>query len=335
MLAILLLCLLCSFSANAMVLDNGPAKPPSQLSDPDATSQAQDLHQKLIDNYGTGMFSGDYDFQYDDQDVFTLTGKYPAILGGDLRDHSPSRLPHESPGNQTETWISLVQEKGFIMKAMWHWNAPADLKPDQPWYKGFYTYATTFNVSYAMRNESSEDYQLILRDLDAIAIQLKKFQDAGIAVLWRPLHEAEGGWFWWGAHGPEPFIKLYRLMYDRYVNFHGLHNLIWIHNSVNPDWNPGNDLFDIVGVDQYPSDESDPLLSLWEELQERFDGKKLLAVTEFGGVPDVEKMFSVGAKWSFFVTWKRFLHNSTDSSIIKSYTSPLTINLPEASTSTW
>eukprot|EP00475_Leptophrys_vorax_P012800 TRINITY_DN1917_c0_g1_i1.p1 TRINITY_DN1917_c0_g1~~TRINITY_DN1917_c0_g1_i1.p1 ORF type:complete len:395 (-),score=107.86 TRINITY_DN1917_c0_g1_i1:26-1210(-) len=304
-----------------------PLKPPAVLSDPNATVEAQQLHQKLIDNYGSAMFSGDYDFEHDDQDLLNLTGRYPAILGGDFMDYSPSRLPYENPGNATETWIERVEEYGFIMKMVWHWNAPTDLKPDQPWYKGFYTYATTFNVSYAMGNQSSEDYQLILRDLDAIAIQLKKFQDAGIAVLWRPLHEAEGGWFWWGAQGPEAYIELYRLMYDRFVNLHGLHNLLWIHNSVNADWYPGDDVVDIIGVDQYPSDVSDPVSSLWDELQSRFDGKKLLALTEFGGVPDVEKMFLYGSKWSFFVTWPGYLHTGSDNSIIQTYESPYTITL--------
>jgi mannan endo-1,4-beta-mannosidase len=306
-----------------------PQKPPAKLSDPNASAQAKALHQKLINAYGSGTFSGDYAFDSQMQDIHKLTGKLPAILGGDFMDYSPSRLPYENPGNATEKNIQRVQQYDFIMKMVWHWNAPSHLKPDQPWYKGFYTYATDFNVEAAMNDPGSADYKLIIRDLDAIAIQLKKFADAKIAVLWRPLHEAEGGWFWWGAKGPQPYIKLYRLMFDRFVNHHGLHNLLWIHNSVNKDWYPGDDVVDIMGVDSYPSDISDPLSSLWDELQQRFDGKKLLAITEFGGVPDVEKMHMFGAKWSFFVTWPSFLHKSDDTSIAKTYNSHLTFNAPQ------
>ena len=93
----------------------------------------------------------------------------------------------------------------------------------------------------ALADPNSADYKLLLRDMDAIAVQLQKFSDAGVPVLWRPLHEAEGGWFWWGAKGPEPFKKLWRLMYDRFTNVHHLHNLIWVDCSgTNPDWYPGD-----------------------------------------------------------------------------------------------
>ncbi len=44
----------------------------------------------------------------------------------------------------------------------------------------------------------------MVRDIDAIASLLKRLQDHGVTVLWRPLHEAAGGWFWWGAGGPGP-----------------------------------------------------------------------------------------------------------------------------------
>ena len=74
---------------------------------------------------------------------------------------------------------------------------------------------------------SGSDYQLILRDIDAIAVELQKFENAGVPVIWRPLHEAQGNatdatgngaWFWWGAHGPTAFKQLWRLMHDRLTN---------------------------------------------------------------------------------------------------------------------
>ena len=53
----------------------------------------------------------------------------------------------------------------------------------------------------ALADPAGEDYALLLRDIDAIAVELQKFEDAGVPVIWRPLHEAQGGWFWWGAQG--------------------------------------------------------------------------------------------------------------------------------------
>jgi len=134
-------------------------------------------------------------------------------------------------------------------------------------------------------------------------VPIHELQAAGLPVLWRPLHEPEGAWFWWGAKGTEPFKQLWRLMYDRYTNHHGLNNLIWVLASEHPDWYPGDDVVDIVGVDAYPDDRSDPLVGRWEPLVERFDGKKLLALTEFGGVPDVPAMQFLGVWWSFFASW--------------------------------
>ena len=112
------------------------------------------------------------------------------------------------------------------------------------WWSGFYTYATTFNLTAAL-NPSSANYQLLLRDIDAIAVQLLRLQAANIPVLWRPLHEAEGGWFWWGAFGPENAKTLYRLVYKRLTETHKLRNLIWVWNSVSPAWYPGDDVVDI------------------------------------------------------------------------------------------
>jgi hypothetical protein len=65
-----------------------------------------------------------------------------------------------------------------------------------PWWKGFYTYGTTFNLTAALADTSSTNYALLISDMDVIARQLLRLQAANVPVLWRPLHEAEGGWFW-------------------------------------------------------------------------------------------------------------------------------------------
>jgi mannan endo-1,4-beta-mannosidase len=175
---------------------------------------------------------------------------------------------------------------------------------DARWYKGFNTNATTFDVAKAMADPNSEDYKLLIADIDAIAQQLRKFDDAHVPILWRPLHEAEGRWFWWGAKGPEPFKQLWRTMFHRLSQHHGLHNLVWVFTGgPEHDWYPGDAYVDIVGVDSYPSDVRDPLSGLWDDLLHQYAGQKLIALTEFGGVPDIERMRRYGVYWAYFTSW--------------------------------
>jgi len=293
--------------------DPAPKRLSPTLIDPKATPAARKLMAYLVSGYGSRTLSGQYGWD-DAQYIKQNTGKYPAILGGDFMDYSPSRIAFgANPKDGTE---QMVQKglQGWIVTMSWHWNAPKDLinkiskdqngnTVDNSWYKGFYTSATTFDVQYALSHPDSEDRKLLLRDIDAIGFQLKKFDDAGVPVLWRPLHEASGGWFWWGAKGPEPFKALWRLLYDRLTNYHHLHNLIWVYTDGDPKWYPGDRYVDVVGIDVYPSDPNDPLSGNWEDEMRRFDGKKLVAVTEFGGVPDVAKMQAFGAHWAYWVSW--------------------------------
>ncbi len=293
----------------------GPlAKPPATLTDARATPAARELMKYLVSQYGEKTLSGQY--EADDNDYLVQKiGVTPAIFGGDLMDYSPSRLEHGAkPGDLSEQYIKRAQN-GQVVTLSWHWNAPSHLinknykdkdgkEVEALWWSGFYTRATTFDLQAALANPNGEDYKLLMRDIDQIAVQLKKFDDAGIPILWRPLHEAEGGWFWWGAKGPEPFKKLWHIMYDRLTVKHDLHNLIWVYTSGGKaDWYPGDDVVDIVGADSYPDDLSDPLSSTWSDLAKQFDGKKLIALSEFGGVPDVAKMKQFGVRWSYFATW--------------------------------
>ena len=237
-------------------------------------------------------------------------GLTPAVRGTDFIEYSPSRLEHNSnPRQETEQTIAWAKQTGGVVTAMWHWNAPADLinQPDKEWWRGFYTYATTFDLPAALADPQGADYQLLLRDIDAIAVELQKYEDAGVPVLWRPLHEAQGGWFWWGAHGPETFKELWNLTYDRLQNHHGLHNLIWEFTSSAAegdflDWYPGDDVVDMIGLDIY----TDPTASMsgqWYDILQEFDGRKLIALSETGTLPDPEVMDQWGIRWSYFSPW--------------------------------
>ena len=281
-----------------------PLPVPAIPCDPLATTAARNLLKTVTANYGSLTLSGQHELS-DVSHVLSVSGKLPAIIEGDFMDYSPSRVQFgANPGNYTDTILAKSQS-GQLIKFSWHWNAPTGLlnTTERPWWSGFYTDASTFNVATALANPQGAEYALILRDIDAIAEQLKKASRSNIPILWRPLHESEGAWFWWGAQGPGPFKQLWRLLYSRLTSHHGLHNLIWVLTSEDPDWYPGHDVVDVVGVDAYPDNRSDALSSRWAPLLKRFDGIKPLALTEFGGVPDIERMHRLGVTWAWFCSW--------------------------------
>lgn len=73
----------------------------------------------------------------------------------------------------------------------------------------------------------SEGKSILLSDMDAVAKELQTLRDAKVPILWRPLHEAGGGWFWWGDCSPDSYCKLYRLMYEKFTKEYELDNLIF------------------------------------------------------------------------------------------------------------
>jgi len=314
----------------------------AKLVDPKATPEARRLYADLLRRYGTSTFSGQYELD-ESAWVAQQTGRTPAILGGDLMDYSPSRLPFfdKPPKDLVPSWIDAAR-KGQILTLSWHWNAPKDLinkrehrnaegqVVEAMWYSGFYTRATTFDAKKAMADPNSEEYRLILRDIDAIAVQLKRLRDAKVPVLWRPLHEADGGWFWWGAKGPETGKALWRLVFDRLTKHHRIHNLVWVWNSPKPEWYPGDDTVDIMSVDEYPADRRDALSTAWEDQLARFNGRKPLALAEFPGVPDLERMRRFGVRWLYFVSWTGGVGpKSTPKEVLKgTYASKTVISLP-------
>ena len=303
-------------------LEFRPFTPPSispvstQLSDPQASPRTQWLMNYMNSQYGEKTFSGQQhsvsqNLAWPGNTYLNKSGgMVPAIRGSDFMEYSPSRRQYGSnPRNETEQTIQWAQQTGGIVTMMWHWNAPANLinQTGKEWWRGFYSNATTFNLPGALANPAGSDYQLILRDIDAIAVELQKFDDANVPVLWRPLHEAQGEWFWWGDHGPETFKQLWGLMHDRLTNVHGLHNLIWEYTSTGVnneflDWYPGDDVVDMIGADIY-TDASSSMSGEWYDLLEVFDGKKMIALSETGTLPNPDVMDQWGIDWSYFSPW--------------------------------
>ena len=272
-----------------------------------ADENTRRLMTYLCDMYGTDILSGQYcdDGMYGRENAIiwaTTGGKYPAILGLDLMDYTPSRVARGSSSQAVEHAIEYWNEGG-IVTFCWHWNAPEKYLTGT-WYEGFYTHSTNIDLAKIMNGEDSEGYELLMEDIDAIAVQLQKLQDAGVPVLWRPLHEAEGGWFWWGASGAEAYKELYRLLYDKLTNEYGLNNLIWVWNGQGKEFYPGDEYVDIIGEDIYPGEKVyTPQTSKYLDVLEYTDANKMVVLSENGCLFDPDLAIRDGAMWGYFGTW--------------------------------
>jgi mannan endo-1,4-beta-mannosidase len=271
--------------------------------------QADSLYRFLSGIYGKVILSGQYGGSDEFDKIKTISGETPVIRGFDLMDYSPSRVAYGATSGEVEKAIEW-NKRGGVVTFCWHWNAPKDLinQTGKEWWRGFYADATTFDVTKAMTDQTSEEYKLILRDIDTIAVQLKKLRDKEISVLWRPLHEAEGKWFWWGAKGPDACKWLWKLLFDRLVNHHQLNNLIWVWTSTGNtsalEWYPGDDVVDMIGADIYlPAGTYSSSFITFDNIVSLYGGKKIVALSENGPIPDPEKLFVEGAAWSWFCTW--------------------------------
>ncbi len=280
------------------------------LCNPNAGEGARAVMAWLCENYGEKMVSGQFldEYRYGGEiaAIAGVTGGLkPALLGLDMMNYSPVGRSLGSNPIAVDQAIDYWNE-GYLITFCWHWRTPEPYvdTTGTDWWGAFYTEKTSFSLAKAMNGEDPEGYELLLRDMDAIAEELKKLRDAGVVVLWRPLHEASGGWFWWGASGSEPYIQLYRLMYDRYTNLHGLDNLIWVWNGQSADWYPGDDVVDIIGEDVYPGKHAhDSQSAAFYRCTKYTDAAKLIILSENGCVPSPEKCAKDGTLWGAWCTW--------------------------------
>ena len=158
----------------------------------------------------------------------------------------------------------------------------------------------------------------MIKDIDYTAGLLKKFQDNKVPILWRPLHEAAGGWFWWGAKGAAPCKKLWQVMFDRMVNYHGLHNMIWVWTREPNDdaWYPGDEYVDMVGRDIYREGDHSSQVLEFNDMNSRYGGKKMVTISECGSFPDPDNLVKDAAGWSYFMPWYGgFVRDSKNNSL--------------------
>lgn len=284
----------------------------SSLVNKNSTANTKKLYSFLKDSYGKYVITGQ---QCDGgingnefKAIKNLTGDYPALLGLDMMDYTPSRTAFGASSSAVEKAIEFAN-KGGIVTFCWHWNAPTEYlnstanSPDG-WWGGFYTKSGKFDIAKVMNGQDAKGKKLLDRDIKEIAKQLKRLEKAGVPVIWRPLHEASGGWFWWGAKGSDAYKKLWKYLYKELTNTYGCNNLIWVYNGQSADWYPGDEYVDIVGEDIYPGNHVyDPQVSRFKQAINYGSKTKITALTENGCIFDIDSAVSINALWSWFMTW--------------------------------
>lgn len=299
------------------------------------TESALKLYNFILANFKKHVISGvmterpfenngqytpqDYSSQTELKYIYDASGKNVVLVGFDFLHASGKNSDQQWYQGYTHASLEMaktVWNAGGIPQFNWHWKDPMmDVE-------AFYTESsgntpfTTFSITkaYDEKNEKwktdSDEYKAIIRDLEMIADSLLTLQEAGVALMWRPLHEAAGKWFWWGSDGAKPCVALYKLMFDIFVNQKNLHNLIWVWTTDEAgdalDWYPGDEYVDVVGRDYYyyPREANHAsLVGSFETVKEIFGGRKIVTLSENGSVPYPDEMKADGAYWSWFMPW--------------------------------
>ncbi|SFW19514.1 glycosyl hydrolase [Ruminococcus flavefaciens] len=336
-----------------------------------ATVETQSLMAYLADNYGKHIISGqqeiysggphglETEFEY----LKDTTGHYPAIRGFDYGNFCCPL--YGSDDGSTDRVIDWVKNKGGIATASYHLNVPKDfasytIGTKMDWAQSTYTAKDTdFSPSKAATAGTKEN-EYYLSTLKTLAKEFNKLEAEGIPVIWRPLHEAEGGggengsWFWWGREGSAAYKKLWQYTYNTLTNDLNCHNLIWEWNSYNfatsKDWYPGDNYVDIIGYDKYSCTDwstgsaryyhnDSPFSSTFYGIMEKYDSAKMISLAENDSFSTPDKLQEEKAGWLYFCTWydggsdnNNFLSNptfNTKEDTIAMYQSEYCITLDE------
>lgn len=238
-----------------------------------------------------------------------ITGKQPALLGFELLSYSPNinyldtddecmKEITENYGTLKKAW-EWAEKKGLITFT-WHWFSPLGGRS-----KSFFTENTDFDASKAVTDGTPENAAL-LTDMDVMAGLLRPFCERNIPILWRPFHEGDGDWFWWGAKGSEPLKRLWRIMYERFTNLHKLNNLIWVWNSPVPGCYPGDDVVDIISRDMYPPAHKHTSQSeMYNNLMAVTNAPKITLIGETGTLPSAKAIVEEKIGWASYMTWSK------------------------------
>ena len=175
------------------------------------------------------------------------TGEWLGLIGGDYGGWNSVNFEQ-----MNEVFIDYWNDNRLVTLS-WH--------PRNPW-TGNDSWDTTNQGEFAqLMNPGNSVYNEFNAELSEIADALEELRDAGVVVLWRPWHEANGDWFWWGhpsgSSSNQAYIDFWIYTFNYFTYERGLNNLLWVFNSAE-SWNnatdfcyPGDEYVDMVSLDIY------------------------------------------------------------------------------------
>ena len=297
--------------------------PTHGLSNPDATPEAIELYEYICSIYGNGIISGQQEStwmgseQYEFEYIYEQTGKYPAIRGLDYMNDD-----FDGVNRRAIDW----HNRGGIVTICWHCGSDFSKSWDA-------CMNTSISDWKAALTEGTDEYNKLIAGMDKAAEALLELKEQNIPVLWRPFHEFDGAWFWWGKGGAANFRKLWQIMYDRYTNYWELDNLIWVlgysqNGKIYDSWYPGDEYVDIVGADSYKDGANH---NLYQAVEKVASEDTPICFHECGRIPTVEQLQQKNTNWVWFMTWHtEYITDKNDISDLKSiYNDEYVITLDE------
>jgi mannan endo-1,4-beta-mannosidase len=252
-------------------------------------------------------------------------GKTPAIFGQDFGFAAPGDKDAVAARPDIVAECRRQYEQGSIITLCWHAVPPTADEPVT--FRPKPGAAASNNLASVQGHLTDEQWNELITpgtalnrrwcdQVDVIAGCLKQLQAAHVPVLWRPYHEMNGDWFWWGGRrGEHGTTVLYRQLFDRLVNYHHLNNLVWIWSVDRPstpqrqfaDYFPGRNYFDIAALDVYRGDFSQ---SYYRDLM-KLAGGKPVALAEVGPPPTLA-VLEQQPEWTWWMLWAGMVGKGPD-----------------------
>ncbi|RKN41634.1 glycosyl hydrolase [Streptomyces hoynatensis] len=288
---------------------------------PDVTPEAKDLLDLLYRVSGRATLAGQHNQPVHGsawtERLTGITGLVPAVWGQDIGFSAPGTLDGVDRRRPNVAEAVAWAKRGAVVTYTWHAVCPPDEEP------------VVFDGGI-IRDFPAADFDAVLdpgsglharwcAQVDLAASVLGALQEANVPVLWRPYHEMNGPWFWWGGR-PERLTALWRQLFDRLVHHHGLRNLIWTwspnsaYDSARPfaPYFPGHDVVDVLAVDtyggHYEREHYDALLELAEG--------RPIGLGEIGDLPAAE-VFEEQPRWAWFMAWPEVVTDRNEDAAIR------------------
>ncbi|MDT0444600.1 glycosyl hydrolase [Streptomyces johnsoniae] len=305
---------------------------PSSPVTPDASPRAEALLDLLYRLGGRALLTGQHNQPVHGsawtERITELTGVVPALWGQEIGFSAPGTLDgiDRRAANVAEAvgW----HRRGAVVTYTWHAVCPADDEPVE--FQGGIIRDLPDADFDAVLDPGSALHSRWCAQVDAAAAVLGRLQDAGVPVLWRPYHEMNGGWFWWGGR-PERLTLLWRQLFDRLVRHHGLRNLIWVwspnaaYDSAQPfaPYFPGLDVVDALAMDTYGG-HYEP--EHYRGLLDLAEGRPI-GLGEVGELPS-DEVLADQPLWAWFMGWPDVVTDANDDARVRAlYRHPRALGL--------